>query len=527
MKTIMMRTLRVLAAAVVLFFIVPINVSAAEISQLSIKANGDGTVSIVDCQTSAEGELVIPEKIGGRTVTTIAGEAFSQCRNITKVTLPGTITSIGSGAFWNCVNLEEINFPDSITTIGNEAFDNCISLKAVQLPDSVTTLGWEVFSGCTNLSSANIPKQLEKVPDEIFSHCENLRSIVIPSNIQSIGFRSFWKSGLVSITIPSSVKTLESFCFTDCEDLAFITLNEGLQSIGTDAFRNCTSLKLAVIPDSVEHLADGGFARCTSLETLVIGKGIKSFADYLGHFRGCSNLRKVILFSECSRIGHESFENCPAITDVYYGGTEQEWLNLSVGTKNDSILLANVHYIKSFKDVKTASWYGYPVYWAVAKEVTSGMGEGTFRPMAPLSRAQAVTFLYNLAGKPDVSALQTKEFADVPSTAWFNDAIKWAVANKITSGYGTGTFQPNTTCTRAMIVTFLANYAKAAGIYRKPTISSTFTDVAEDAWYKASVDWAVENGITSGYGAGTFSPNVTCNRAMMVTFLQKVDALTA
>ena len=103
--------------------------------------------------------------------------------------------------------------------------------------------------------------------------------------------------------------------------------------------------------------------------------------------------------------------------------------------------------------------------------------------------------------------------------------MKWAVANKITSGYGTGTFQPNATCNRAMIVTFLANYAKAAGTYKEPTTSASFKDVKAKDWFKKSVDWAVENGITSGYGQGTFSPNVTCNRAMMVTFLKKVAEL--
>jgi tRNA U34 2-thiouridine synthase MnmA/TrmU len=145
--------------------------------------------------------------------------------------------------------------------------------------------------------------------------------------------------------------------------------------------------------------------------------------------------------------------------------------------------------------------------------------------MAKLSRAQAVTFLYNLAGRPDVSGLEAKEFTDVSNTAWYYNAVKWAVANKITSGYGTGTFQPNATCNRAMIVTFLANYAKAAGTYKEPTTSASFKDVKAKDWFKKSVDWAVENGITSGYGQGTFSPNVTCNRAMMVTFLKKVAEL--
>ncbi|MEE3454569.1 MAG: S-layer homology domain-containing protein [Succiniclasticum sp.] len=115
----------------------------------------------------------------------------------------------------------------------------------------------------------------------------------------------------------------------------------------------------------------------------------------------------------------------------------------------------------TFTDVADPSvWFYNSVYWAVENGVTSGMGEGTFQPMAKLSRAQTVTFLYNLAGRPDVSGPQAKEFTDVSNTAWYYNAVKWAVANKITSGYGTGTFQPNATCNRAMMVTFLKKVAE-------------------------------------------------------------------
>ena len=182
-------------------------------------------------------------------------------------------------------------------------------------------------------------------------------------------------------------------------------------------------------------------------------------------------------------------------------------------------------YIRFTDVAKTSLWYFEPVYWALENGVTSGMGEGTFQPTKELTRAQTVTFLYNLAGKPDVSGLTATEFSDVAKGAWYYDAVKWAVANKITSGYGTGTFQPNAKCTRAMVVTFLQNFAKAEGFYKAPTTSASFKDVKANDWFRESVDWAVENGITAGYGTGTFSPKVICNRAMMVSFLKKVSEL--
>ena len=182
-------------------------------------------------------------------------------------------------------------------------------------------------------------------------------------------------------------------------------------------------------------------------------------------------------------------------------------------------------YIRFTDVAKTSLWYFEPVYWALENGVTSGMGEGTFQPTKELTRAQTVTFLYNLAGKPDVSGLTATEFSDVAKGAWYYDAVKWAVANKITSGYGTGTFQPNAKCTRAMVVTFLQNFAKAEGFYMAPITTASFKDVKANDWFRESVDWAVENGITAGYGTGTFSPKVICNRAMMVSFLKKVSEL--
>ena len=182
--------------------------------------------------------------------------------------------------------------------------------------------------------------------------------------------------------------------------------------------------------------------------------------------------------------------------------------------------------IKLFTDVTDPeAWYYDAVYWAASEGITSGYGEGTFQPKANLTRAQTVMFLYKMAGQPDVSDVELT-FSDVAADAWYADAVKWAVANEITTGYGEGTFQPSVTCKRSMIVTFIKRYAeKIAGTYTAPAEEASFSDVAADAWYKESVDWAVANEITTGYGEGTFQPNVICNRAMMVTFLQRLSAL--
>ena len=166
-------------------------------------------------------------------------------------------------------------------------------------------------------------------------------------------------------------------------------------------------------------------------------------------------------------------------------------------------------------------WYYDTVYWAFENGITSGYGKDTFQPAVNVTRAQVVQFLYNIAGKPSVEGLQEESFRDVKEGAWYYDAVTWASANNLTSGYGEGTFQPNVPCTRAMIAKFLRQYATYIGQDTEVRKTVSFTDVKENAWYYDAVAWAAEQGLTSGYGIGLFQPNASCSRAMMVTFLQR------
>ena len=110
----------------------------------------------------------------------------------------------------------------------------------------------------------------------------------------------------------------------------------------------------------------------------------------------------------------------------------------------------------------------------------------------------------------------TVSFADVSSDSYCADAVKWAVENGVTNGTTATTFSPNAACTRGQIVTFLW---RAAGSPAPKTTVNPFTDVAADAYYAKAVLWAVENGITNGTTATTFGPDAPCTRAQAVTFL--------
>ena len=167
-----------------------------------------------------------------------------------------------------------------------------------------------------------------------------------------------------------------------------------------------------------------------------------------------------------------------------------------------------------FADVSTDAYYYEAVKWAAKKGITGGTGDGTFNPNGACTRAHIVTFLWRAAGSPEPKS--TVSFADVPAGSYYAKAVAWAVENGITLGIGDGTFSPNATCTRAQSVTFLYRAMGTA-----PTTVNGFTDVTADAFYADAVAWAVESGVTNGTSASTFSPNNGCTRAQIVTFLYR------
>lgn len=169
-----------------------------------------------------------------------------------------------------------------------------------------------------------------------------------------------------------------------------------------------------------------------------------------------------------------------------------------------------------FTDVPSGAYYEDSVIWAVKEDITSGTSATTFNPDGSCTRAQAVTFLWRAAGSPEPKSA-AMPFTDVPAGSYFEKAVLWAVENGITKGTSDTTFGPDASCTRAQIVTFLW---RAGG---SPAVSgnSAFSDVASDAYYAAAVAWAEKNGVTGGIGGGLFGSDNTCTRAQIVTFLHR------
>ena len=166
-----------------------------------------------------------------------------------------------------------------------------------------------------------------------------------------------------------------------------------------------------------------------------------------------------------------------------------------------------------FADVPADAYYAKAVEWAVKKGITNGKANGLFGSNDPCTRGQIVTFLWRAAGSPAPKGT-AKVPADVLPGSYCYDAVAWALENGITNGLADGTFGVNNTCTRGQSVTFLYRAMGTA-----PTTVNGFTDVAAGDFYAEAVAWAVENGVTNGTSASTFSPNAGCTRAQIVTFL--------
>ena len=170
----------------------------------------------------------------------------------------------------------------------------------------------------------------------------------------------------------------------------------------------------------------------------------------------------------------------------------------------------------NFHDVSRFDYFYDAVKWAAENGIASGTGRYTFSPDAVCTRAQTVTFLWRAAGSP-MPRYRTCAFTDVDSHDYYYNAVLWAVEQGITTGLTATTFGPDVTVSRGQVATFLYRAASAS----KPNTFNPFTDVKTTAYNYDAILWAYDNRITTGTSDTTFSPDASCTRAQIVTFLYR------
>ncbi|MCI5604871.1 MAG: leucine-rich repeat domain-containing protein [Clostridia bacterium] len=292
----------------------------------------------------------------GNSVTSIGDWVFSCCSNLESVIIGNGVTSIGNSAFSKCSSLGSVVIPDSVTSIGAYAFDECSSIENVVIPDSVTSIGGGPFSSCSSLESISVDinnKYYSSENGNLFNNDKTTliqyaigktdTQYTIPDSVTSIGVYAFSEcSSLESVVIPDSVTSIGYWAFYNCSSLESVTIGKGVTGIGYDAFSCCISLKSVVIPDSVTSIGDEAFEYCSSLESVVILDSVTSIGN--SAFSKCSSLKSVVIPDSVIGIGYDAFWKCSSLTDVYYGGSEDEWEAINIDSGNTPLTNATIHY---------------------------------------------------------------------------------------------------------------------------------------------------------------------------------------
>lgn len=216
-------------------------VCASFVSASDYTTSSDGAGGLVITgYTGSETELVIPQTIGGQTVTRIGDMAFfpgfpqpgAPVTSLTSITFPDGLISIGDFALFSNTELINVSIPEGVTSIGDSAFNTCSKLPAIHLPDSITSIGEGAFANCSKLASIIIPSKVTEIADGTFLGCTELSEVEIPDGVTNIGNAAFKNCGsLISITIPESVTSIEAEAFFFCYKLIIVYFEGNAPSI--------------------------------------------------------------------------------------------------------------------------------------------------------------------------------------------------------------------------------------------------------------------------------------------------------
>lgn len=464
---------------------------------------------VLEKYTGDGGAVVIPDG-----VSLISFDAFRDRTDITSVVMPKSVRWIWDDAFRGCTSLREITFSPNLEDIGKGAFADTAWVKAqgdfavvngiliayqgsggeVAVPSGVKHINGDVFQGNTKLTSVVIPDGAASIDGLAFMGCSSLSKVTVPSSVTEIGVGAFSRTPWIENN------------FGD-----YVIVNHLLLSYrGTESS--------VILPQTVDTVCAGAFSNAPNLTSVTIPSGVTRL-DFMA--LDAPNLKSVFLSSSASHLASTLFLDDSKVTDIYYGGSQNQWnalRDMDFQAKIDIPAGAVVHYGSEipkaplFADVASSAYYNDAVAWAVEKKITNGTNSYLFSPNATCSNAQIITFLWRANGAPKPAS--ASPFTDVPEGSYYSEAAAWAAEKGIAGGTA---FQPNAPCTRAATMEYMW---KAAGS-PKPEKAASFTDVSAGASYAQAVSWAVEQGITSGTSAVTFGPGSTCTRGQIVTFLYR------
>lgn len=328
---------------------------------------------LIDTDTSVSGNIVIPSTVNGKKVTGIEKNAFAGNSLVYSVAIPSSVKFIGEKAFYSCVALSQVSFfgEFSSLTLSKGVFSDCHNLTNISLPDCVSVIPDTCFKNCTSLKTFNIKNTVKAIGSEAFLNCKSYEYIQIPASVASIGNRAFVscdgcrsfnvdaanekyksvnaclysKDGKIliqypigknaeSFTVLSTVQTIYPYAFKNAK-ITGVVLPEGLIEIGEYCFDSCKSLNSVTVPSTVQDysyafissgitsatvkstadVSEYSFSDCRSLRSVQLAEGIKTLG--LCAFYNCSSLETVIIPSTVTEIESAVFESCTSLSIVH------------------------------------------------------------------------------------------------------------------------------------------------------------------------------------------------------------------
>lgn len=281
--------------------------------------------------TKPTGDLIIPNQIthNGETyaVRSIGYEAFAVCNGLTSVRISDSVEWINLEAFANCSSLTSVVIGSKVSDIGSLAFFNCSSLSSINIPDNVISIDSATFRGCSGLTSVTIGRGISFIGDNAFAECNNLS--VVNFNADSceymIGydeinydtdFKSVFyvNSGLTTVNIGPSVRSLPAHAFDGCSSLTTVNFNaDSCITMHTTSFNRCNNLSAVNFGDNVRIIPKYAFYEC-GITSVVIPDGVTRIG--VTAFQNCSRLTSATIGSSVESIERQAFYNCDHLVNL-------------------------------------------------------------------------------------------------------------------------------------------------------------------------------------------------------------------
>lgn len=281
----------------------------------TVRADGK-TCTVTGMGVCTDAEVVIPEILGGYTVTEIGERAFYGCKTITSLTVPATVTEIGADIFGKTDNLKTLYYNSDCASQENP-FMRTSSIEKI------------VFGGSI-------------VPYSICKDMPSLKEIVIEDSVTSIGFFAFdFCVSLTDVTFGSAVAEIGQYAFRGCTALTEIAIPDSVTEIGKYAFSACRALTDVTVGNGVTLIGSNAFYNCKSLRDITFGNNVISIGWHA--FSGCGDLTNIVLPESLTEIGASAFSGCVSLTDISFSGTVLKWKVLSKRlTWNENVPAAKI-----------------------------------------------------------------------------------------------------------------------------------------------------------------------------------------